>query len=677
MYTKGGRGGEVYIVDTLEDSGPGSLRDAVSQSKRIIVFRTSGVIQLQSNLKMARDISIYGQTSPGSGITVTGYPVTIGSNTIIQHMRFRLGDANQVEGDAFGARKQRDIIIDHSSFSWSTDEVASLYENENVTVSWSIFSEALHVSEHVKGKHGYGGIWGGKNVTFHHNLLAHNSSRNPAFESKKDNTIEYYNNVIYNWGFFSAYGGKEADVNMINNYYKAGPDTENVRFLNAETAGRYYLAGNVMEGFPEFTKDNWSGVHKSPDHIQLEQPFSLSSQPVANIEAADQAYEAVLAHAGARLPQQDAIDARIIHDVQNGTGRQINSQKEVGGYPQYEAVQDTRLDSDNDGMPDKWEEANKLNPKDASDASADQDGDGYTNIEEYIHSLTKPAAGNPTIKLTGPAYNGTYEHGRGLTIQAEAADQNGKIDKVLFYAGDQLIGEDAAAPFEFVWEKAAPGTHFISAIAVNDSGAAAAASAVPVHLYGLDDALSPWLTAEIGKPGIPGNTVRTEDQFTIMGAGRIDGKSDSLHFAYQPIRGDFEFTARIARVSGNDASSKGGILLRTGLMPDSPTFMIAASYEKMGMKVRALSRLKSGDDFTAIDTADVIQLPIWVKLTREGETVTARISKDGTAWTELDTKSMTLGAEVYIGMAGDPNNSEKRDVKNMNTTILSDVSIKK
>ncbi|GAB3821922.1 hypothetical protein GCM10028895_25060 [Pontibacter rugosus] len=277
--TTGGRGGKVYIVTNLNDSGAGSLRDAINAfGARTVVFAVSGTIQLQSPLTIRNnDITIAGQSAPRDGICLRNYPVTVSAdNVIVRYMRFRMGDAKAVEGDAFGGRNRKNIIIDHCSVSWATDEVASFYDNENFTMQWSLVSESLNESVHVKGAHGYGGMWGGMGASFHHNLLAHHNSRNPRFNGARyhkqpgKEIVDYRNNVVYNWGSNSTYGGEEGNHNMVNNYYKAGPATpssKTSRIVNPSISegngyGKFYVTGNYVAGNSAVTTDNWNGEYK-------------------------------------------------------------------------------------------------------------------------------------------------------------------------------------------------------------------------------------------------------------------------------------------------------------------------------------------------------------------------------------------------------------------------------
>lgn len=267
-YTPGGRCGTVYEVTNLNDSGSGSLREAVeAKGPRIVVFHVSGNIELQSRIKIRNPyITIAGQTAPGDGICLKNCQMDVSTHdVIIRYMRFRLGDIMPDDSDALGGRGGENIIIDHCSASWSIDECVSFYRNKNLTLQWCLISESLTFSHHHKGRHGYGGIWGGTNCSFHHNLLAHHSSRNPRFSGDGDcENVDYRNNVIYNWGFNSAYGGEGGRINMVANYYKYGPATESdckrrIFEISDPENSKWYIADNFVYGFPAITADNWNG----------------------------------------------------------------------------------------------------------------------------------------------------------------------------------------------------------------------------------------------------------------------------------------------------------------------------------------------------------------------------------------------------------------------------------
>ncbi|HOZ22051.1 MAG TPA: pectate lyase, partial [bacterium] len=308
-YTSGGRGGIVCEVTTLEDSGPGSLREAVAQKgKRTVVFRVSGTIRLKSELKIGnRDLTIAGQSAPGDGICIADRAVVVNAdNIILRYLRFRLGDSLRTEEDALWGRYRNDIIIDHCSASWSVDECMSFYSSRNMTIQWCLIAESLYLSTHSKGAHGYGGIWGGTNVSFHHNLFAHHSSRTPRFDGSNALCInvDYRNNVVYNWGFNSAYGGERGTINMVANYYKYGPATKSgVRFRIVEPsdgAGKWYVEENYVTGSPVITANNWAGgvqgSYRAESLVRAYEPHPYI--PITQ-HSAEEAFQRVLEYAGA------------------------------------------------------------------------------------------------------------------------------------------------------------------------------------------------------------------------------------------------------------------------------------------------------------------------------------------------------------------------------------------
>jgi pectate lyase len=428
-YTTGGRGGTVYVITNLNDDGEGSLRQALNRSgARIIVFAVSGTIHLLSPLNVKANTTIVGQTAPGDGICIADHPVKLdGDNIIVRYMRFRMGDQYQNQGmvhgsghdDALSASNKKNIIIDHCSLSWSTDEVLSVYAGDSTTLQWNIISEPLNYSYHFERggtdfqHHGYGGIWGGRKLSAHHNLFAHCVSRTPRFDGIRNidaEFVDYRNNVIYNWGSNNVHAGEGGTYNIINNYYRPGPDTrKNVtdRILNPFkkepdiSFGKFYVAGNYVDGSPEVSNNNWLGVTMNngtdEDKIRAQQNSPFAAEHIQTQTAVD-AYNSVLAYAGASF-KRDTLDLRIIKDVKNKTGKIIDVQ---GGHPHGTSYDISKtawphlksvtapVDSDKDGMPDEWEIKNGLNPNDASDASINTLHKQYTNIEVYINSLIAP-----------------------------------------------------------------------------------------------------------------------------------------------------------------------------------------------------------------------------------------------------------------------------------------------
>ncbi|MGN1046912.1 MAG: fibronectin type III domain-containing protein [Candidatus Cryptobacteroides sp.] len=461
MFTTGGRGGAVYHVTTLEDvSTQGSLRWAVSQKgARTIVFDVAGTITLKSPLEIKNgDLTIAGQTAPGDGICIKGrYTKINADNVIIRFVRFRLGDEGSGlsdSDDAIWARYRKNIIVDHCSMSWCIDECASFYANSYFTMQWCFIAESMRSSVHSKGDHGYGGIWGGSNASFHHNLLAHHDSRNPRFDHphiyENHNTvpnrgvIDYRNNVVYNWGSNSSYGGegygsgKGEGINMVGNLYKPGKNSTDRKYFidsyavyaKCDNCGTnidegyplVYMDGNVHTKYSDITSDNPSGIywHNKDGHAN----YGVTSPKAFAVKGPDgqvckvtthgarEAFDAVCGFGGASL-SRDRVDQRTADDAKNGTGEIIDCVTTTDGkvsvnskygytWPLLSATDRQKkiasTDSDGDGIPDYYEALFGLDPKNPDDAKAKTlDTKGrYTNLEMYLHYLVRDVveAGN-------------------------------------------------------------------------------------------------------------------------------------------------------------------------------------------------------------------------------------------------------------------------------------------
>ena len=451
-YVTGGRGGKIVHVTNLNNSGTGSLRAAVSgNDKKIVVFDISGIIALSAELIIGDNTTIAGQTAPTPGITVRYFTMRPGNNNIIRFIRFRRGEEKNVNdgADATWQRNKTNIIFDHCSFSWSIDEIASFYDNRSFTMQWCTLGEALANPGHTKGEHSYGGIWGGKGASFHHNFLCHMQNRAPRFcgaryawegydKTKYANPIQaeivdFRNCVMYNWGNGNGcYGGTGGgQINIVNNYYKAGPGTANktrvtqVSVANSSNAddspymgyaSRYYINGNYVAAAKVPQNYDWKGVifdsglttidgeqcipddkHLYGDNVtyyknsagkdfvrvKMDSPVEKGTVTTHSAEAA---YEKVLSYCGASL-YRDNVDARYMEEAANGTTTYIGSAtktgdgktvvhragiidyvKDQGEYVLETGSREAGFDSDNDGMADAWETANGLNPSDASDA---------------------------------------------------------------------------------------------------------------------------------------------------------------------------------------------------------------------------------------------------------------------------------------------------------------------
>lgn len=457
-FSFGGRGGKVITVTNLNDSGPGSFREACEQGgARIVVFNVSGIIRLESPLIVrAPYITIAGQTAPGDGVCIAGESFWINTHdVVIRHMRFRRGETwVGRRDDAVGGNPVGNIMLDHLSTSWGLDENMSIYRHMwndstgksdlklgtvNITIQNSIFSEALDT-----WNHSFGSTLGGENCSFMRNLWANNTGRNPSIGW--NGVFNFVNNVVFNWMHRSVDGGDyTSKYNIINNYYKPGPVTptdsqvghrilkpESGRsMLSRKVYGMAFVNGNVVEGNEKVTNDNWAGgvqieslgdTGDYTDDIRSKTPFAM---PNLTIIDPYEAYDFVLENAGATLPRRDAVDERITRVVRTGVieyAENVNLDgipkfehrrlpddsyklgiitdiSQVGGYPEYKGT--PYKDSDADGMPDWWEVKYGLNPNDASDANGDLNGDGYTNIEKFINGI------NPETKIdwTNPKFN--------------------------------------------------------------------------------------------------------------------------------------------------------------------------------------------------------------------------------------------------------------------------------
>lgn len=456
MYATGGRGGKILHVTSLADSNTeGTLRWAVSQKyARTIVFDVAGVIHLQSPLKISYgDCTIAGQTAPGDGICIADrYTQIDADNVVIRFLRFRLGDRGNGAGDsddAIWGRYRKNIIIDHCSMSWSIDECASFYSNSNFTMQWCMIAESMkNCSLHTKGSHGYGGIWGGENASFHHNVLAHHDSRNPRFDHphiykshtapEQRGVVDFRNNVIYDWGNNSSYGGegygagKGTGINMVGNYYKNGPSSTDRKYF-MDSYGVYsscsdcgkniedgypllYMKGNLHTKYSDISSDNAAGIywHNGEGHtnygVTSSTEFPLTDPSGKKIHttthSAADAFSKSCSYAGASLVR-DKVDKRTASDAKNGAGKIIDDIAAIESaygfsWPAYQATESeiarATTDSDSDGIPDWYEALFGLDSKNPSDAAAitiDKHG-RYSNFELYLHYLVREimSAGN-------------------------------------------------------------------------------------------------------------------------------------------------------------------------------------------------------------------------------------------------------------------------------------------
>ncbi|MGD9722514.1 MAG: polysaccharide lyase family 1 protein [Pirellulales bacterium] len=422
-FTSGGRGGDVYHVTNLNDSGPGSLRQglATAFSPRTIVFDVGGSIHLESDLSVTNaNVTIAGETAPAQGIALVDRGLGINApNVIMRHVRVRPGDAakgpaatNGFNGDAISIWRS-DVILDHVSASWGIDENLSIAGNgtRRVTVQYSTISEGLSQTGLWHGElnadynpggpesHSMGSLIkptdGNGIVTFHHNLWSNNGNRNPAIGNYSDDDtlkVDLRNNVLFNnrANGYSSGESERIDLNYVGNYVIAGPDTSLSNSFVAFRAAaannvRIYSADNKIDGNRNGVLDDMAAsvLYIQGDYTKSNAPFSMA--PVTT-QSPDAAYAGVLAGAGAFPWNRDSVDARLVAEVILQDGQIINSQSQVGGYPDLPTYfRAANWDTDLDGMPNWWEEIVAGLNENAADNNGDLDGDGYTNLEEYLH----------------------------------------------------------------------------------------------------------------------------------------------------------------------------------------------------------------------------------------------------------------------------------------------------
>jgi pectate lyase len=415
---RGGRGGEVYHVVNLNDAGPGSFREAVESAKgpRTVVFDVGGTILLKQPLRIRgkSNLTIAGQTAPGKGITLRDHGMEIrdSRDIVVRFLRVRLGDENKPKGgaDCMTVDRNENIILDHLSLSWGIDGNSDYRANAGMTLQWLIYSEALNESIHEKGAHAMcTSIRDCKGDTsVHHNIYATSRHRHPTLGggSGKVNPqalIDFRNCVNYNWSGPTNFGGMR--INVINNYYRPGPMTDNTAWPmqikdSLVEKARGFMGGNIFERMPEvFNKDNYTAVlytntgkyaSTRREIWEAGKEFDTGEFSIPT-QSAKEAYDACLRYAGCSLAR-DTVDERLIADVAAGRGRLLNSQKEVGGWDPYPEIRRPQgWDTDGDGMPDQWERQHGLDPRNPADGSADRDRDGYTNLEEYLNELARAA----------------------------------------------------------------------------------------------------------------------------------------------------------------------------------------------------------------------------------------------------------------------------------------------
>src|SRR5580765_8125169 len=451
--TPGGRGGDVYHVINLSDSGPGSLRFGVQNAvgPRTIVFDVSGTIYLQTKLSINKPfLTFAGQTAPGDGVTVAGWTtaVTDTHDVIVRYLRFRPGDLNcpNYQDDGFTVDRSVNVIADHVSASWSVDETLSVTESDKVTVQWSLITESMKNSCHIKGAHGYGSLirYGNGLISYHHNLYAHHDSRNPRLG---DNIgLDFVNNVIYDWGSEAGYSGDNTEgsprLNYVGNYLVAGPSTpsskRNRAFNGGSTNTQIYQSNNAIDS-------NLNGAHDGQDTqwsmiiglYTRQQPGRFSFAQVETDDAPT-AYDRVLNLAGHSLVR-DAVDTRVVSEVRDEGGHQISSENDVGGWPALNSLTPP-VDTDQDGIPDSWENDHGLNALDPSDGPAIT-ASGYSNLELYLNDLVpfpnadKDHTAPVTASSLSQQPNGAGWNNSDVTVTLTSADDpDGTGVREMFYS---------------------------------------------------------------------------------------------------------------------------------------------------------------------------------------------------------------------------------------------------
>lgn len=760
-YSQGGRGGDVYVVtnltDSVSDPQPGSLRygllrkdraDGNTTAPRTIVFAVGGTINVDETAsKSARrfnitdNTTILGQTAPGEGITIAGASIKFtGENIIVRYVDFRLGGGYDLDAATATGRY---IVIDHCSFSWGVDEVFSAKEILNSSIQYNIMSSGLAVpdknginnsdaeiaSGESEAKHGMGSILNGYEVSYTHNLWAHNGTRNPRFEGgfeyngvRYENKIDYANNVVYNWGHNSTYGGERGNgqMNFVGNYYKPGPETlEKVKyqFVDCDASGSYkssyYVDGNIMTSDENVTANNELGFSDSQNAVLLSEPVELLVPYTAS--SADEAYNKVLSTVGSSL-HRDAQDARLIYEVENGLGAFINDQAEAGGWST--AVYESELtDSDSDGLPDDYETQNGLNPNDASDSAAlitDENSIyyGYSNIEVYAGNLVGDwdnmvtaeeapdvqisqildANGNNILTENG---NTTLTVGQTYTIVSSKAVADTDI-----YLNDKVVTDNnlSFTPDEI-------GVYNLSCLST-ENGYSSFSVAVPVTVVSGSSNLEGFTSVDIGTVGAAGadNYDASTGTLYSQGAGRIGTTNtsgsqgpDAFHYNYKQVTGDFEFTAKMDNLAKIDYAQKSGIMLRGTLDPSSEFYMAALTYLKgedyagstdvsgesvKAKNIRAMSRLSNDQ---TVGSSKFLGIPItrvdteknygYGRITRIGDTITISASLDGTQWYTLaEYTSTTLPDTCYIGFATEAAQDTSEKVR-YNVTAFSEITL--
>ncbi len=728
-YSPGARGAledggrvSVYHVTNLNDSGSGSFADAVSQPGRIIVFDVSGVIELSGTLTISSsNLTILGQTAPGDGVTVSGGDIVFNGgveNIIMRYLRVRPTDKNGGEPDGIGGRYNSNVIIDHCSASWGVDELLSLYagssedgtQGDHITMQNTIGAESLRMSNHVKGAHGYGAIWGGTSYSYLYNLLAHHDSRSPRLDRELQNT-EVSNNVIYDWGQTnSAYGAEPYSVNAktfnpsyvnwIGNYYKSGPATASkllTRIFDVSSPlntgdqkSKFYFSDTYIEGIgviDDYRNNSYVNNYSNADLLDSE--IDMGEYSVEKMTA-QEAYEYVLNNAGATLPRRDAVDARIVNDVKNGTGRLVNNADEVGGLIPVSSEQ--RVYS----VPAEWLSENGLSGMAETDIIQSGDFAGYTVIEAYVNDWTeeqsKTPPANPNIIVQSPAIaalsdnidgydvmNGEWTvitEGETVDYKATAIPEGGvEVTKMELYDGNIKIDEFSGSVID-AHVTLEPGEHYLTCRAYNARGEQTQSATSIVYVkaaaepgsYSFTEVREAGYTSYAGKGGA---SMDENGVYTIYGSGRITTKAnDSCGFMYKPVNGDFDITVKVEDIPKFENQQVSGLMVRAGLDSNSVMAMIGDGWMKYGENVRVFSRAATKSSITETyfkDESGVscentnsvsYAMPKYMRIQRSGNTLTFSVSNSGVVWNDNQRQPMTITYDslpdtMYVGLATD------------------------
>lgn len=519
-FTSGGREGKIVHVTNLNSGGPGSLADAVSEGNRIVVFDVSGIIDLSAErtgkkadkkaggkIAIAEpNVTVAGQTAPGEGICIKGGTLHISAgNVIVRYLRSRrgwnregdTGDGIEAKGEttgeaktdggqtseAFDKRKRKkesrgkyvhefantaNVVIDHCSTSWATDENLSCTHVDRSTVAWSIAAEGCDYAnpKQTPPNHSEGSLWGSGapdgRSTMHHMLYAHNRLRNPRMTGGPavPPVLTFYNNVVYDWSEYPTHTGSERiHLQWLNNFYKPGPSTpQDIAGLafgfHGDPDAAIYPLGNIIEGHEANTKDNKLAIAWEPKKFKKATPADkakmIAAQPFIDLptplQSAKEAYEAVLDDVGATLPARDATDLRIVNTVRAGNGKVIEKETDLPEdqrWPDYRSLPSPK-DTDGDGIPDFWEYQFALNPGDAGDAAAISAG-GYANIEHYFNN-TDPTGGDATIVFVSASVSRALPE-KGQTGEwrvSRTGDLSKAVEVSYTLSGDAISGEDFA-----------------------------------------------------------------------------------------------------------------------------------------------------------------------------------------------------------------------------------------